>query len=96
MITGKLSNGFEVTVDKTKIKTYRFQKLIGLSASKDDEEKIYASSQILSYLIGKEGEEALINHIESQTKKEATSDEVSGYIVEIINLMKEDDEIKKS
>lgn len=96
MITGKLSNGFEVTVDKKKIKTYRFQKLIGLSASKNDEEKINASSQILSYLIGEEGEEALINHIESQTGEEATSDEVSGCIVEIINMMKEDDEIKKS
>ena len=32
MITGKLSNGYEVTVDESKVKTYRFTKLIGQAA----------------------------------------------------------------
>lgn len=96
MITGELSNGFKVEIDEKKLKTYRFQKLIGMSASDDDTKKVAASSQILSYLIGEDGEEALINHIESQTNEEATVEEVTECIIEIINLMKEDNEIKKS
>lgn len=96
MITGELSNGFKVTIDEKKIKTYRFQKLIGMSASDDDTKKVAASSQILSYLIGEEGEKKLIEYIESQTKEEATVEEVTALIIEIINLMKEDNDIKKS
>lgn len=97
MITGKLSNGFEVKIDKSKIKTYRFTKLIGKSASPDAEEKMYATSCILEYLIGEKGEEALIEYTAKKLGHEPTAKEISDLTVEIINMMKdEDEEIKKS
>jgi len=97
MITGKLSNGFKVELDENKIKTYKFTKLIGKSASKDDKERLYANSCILEYLIGENGEQALLDHIEKQVGHEPTEQEVTSLVIEIINLMKqEDEETKKS
>lgn len=97
MITGKLSNGFEVEVDEEIVKTYRFAKLIGKSVSKDNNERLYANAKILEYLIGEDGEEALLEHMSKQLDHEPTEKEVSEVTIEIINLMKkEDEEIKKS
>ena len=97
MITGKLSNGFKVEVDKSKIETYRFSKMIGKASSKDMEERLYANATILEYLIGEEQEEALIEHASKKLGHEVTSEEMASLVIEIINLMKEEDEdVKKS
>lgn len=97
MITGKLSNGYEVTVDESKVKTYRFTKLIGQAASKIDAERLYANSKILGYLIGEDKEEELLEYITEKNGAEPTEKEVTAITIEIINLMKqEDEEIKKS
>lgn len=97
MITGKLSNGYEISVDEAKVKTYRFTKLIGQAASKNDAERLYANSQILGYLIGSDEEEKLLEYMEEQNGAEPTEKEVTAITIEIINLMKqEDEEIKKS
>lgn len=97
MITGKLSNGFEITVDENKIKTYRFTKLIGKSLSKDEKEQLYANAVLLGYVIGEDSEEALLEHMSKQLGHEPTEKEVGDVFVEIIKLMKqEDEEIKKS
>ena len=97
MITGKLSNGFNIEVDEEKAKSYRFVKLIGKASSPDNAERIYASSKVLEYLIGEEGEEALLEYMEKQTGKEPTEKEVTELTIEIINMMKQEDaEIKKS
>lgn len=97
MITGKLSNGFEVTMDEEVIKTYRFAKLIGQAVSKDNNEKMYANSKILSFLIGDADEEALLEYMKEKLGHEPTEKEVSDITIEIINLAKtEDEDIKKS
>lgn len=97
MIAGKLSNGFEIEVDEEKAKSYRFVKLIGKASSPDNNERIYASSMVLEYLIGADEEERLLEYIEKQTGKEPTEKEVTELTIEIINMMKQEDaEIKKS
>lgn len=97
MIAGTLSNGFEVEVDEKVVKTYRFARLIGRAASKDDNERIYANSKILSFLIGDKGEEELLDYVQKQTGEEPTEEEITALTIEMINLMKkENEEIKKS
>ncbi len=97
MITGTLSNGFQLEIDETKVKTYKFAKLVGMGVSKNVNERLYATASILTYLLGEKGEEALLEYIEKQTGKEPTGQEVASLTIEIINLMKtEDEEIKKS
>lgn len=97
MITGTLSNGFEVTVNEEKVKTYRFAKMVGKSASKDASERLYANSIILEYLIGEDGEESLLDYVEKQNGHEPTETEMAELTIEIINLMRqEDSDIKKS
>jgi hypothetical protein len=97
MITGKLSNGFEVEVDETIVKTYKFSKIIGKACSKDANERLYANAIILEYLLGEDGEEALLDYVRENTGHEPTESEITALTLEIINLMKtEDEEIKKS
>lgn len=97
MITGKLSNGYEVKVDEGKLKTYKFAKMIGKSVSSDVKERLYANAKILEFLLGEKGEEALLDYVEKTNGHEPTEKEMSDITVEIINLMKqENEEIKKS
>lgn len=97
MITGKLSNGFEVEVDETIVKTYKFSKLIGKGVSKDVNERLYANASLLEYLLGEGGEEALLKYVRKDKGHEPTEAEITELTIEIINLMKtEDEEIKKS
>lgn len=97
MIAGTLSNGFEVEVDEKVVKTYRFARLIGRAASKDDNERIYANSKILSFLIGEKREEELLDYVQKQTGEEPTEEEITALTIEMINIMKkENEEIKKS
>lgn len=97
MIKGKLSNGFEVEVNEKICESYRFAKMIGKCASKDTNERLYANAVILEYLIGEDQEEKLLQFIEEQTGEEPSEKAVANLTLEIINLMKkEDEEIKKS
>lgn len=97
MIAGTLSNGFEVEVNEKVVKTYRFARLIGRAASKDDNERIYANSKLLSFLIGEKKEEELLDYVQKQTGEEPTEEEITALTIEMINMMKkENEEIKKS
>lgn len=97
MIAGTLSNGFEIEFDEKVVKTYRFARLIGRAASKNDNERVYANSKLLSFLIGEEKEEELLDYVQNQTGEEPTEEEITALTIEMINLMKkENEEIKKS
>lgn len=96
MIKGKLSNNFEIEVDERKAKTRRFTKLMGKALSDDPKARLAANAEVLSYLIGEEKEDELVEFIESQTGEEATEGEVAALTIEIINMMtKTDEEVKK-
>lgn len=96
MIKGKLSNDYEIEVDERKAKTHRFTKLMGKALSDDPKTRLAANAEVLSYLIGEEKEDELIEYIESQTGEEATEAEVAALTIEIINMMtKTDEEVKK-
>ena len=97
MITGKLSNGFEVEVNEEIIKTYAFQELVGMTGSPKAEERVYASAKLLPFLIGEDGKRRLVAYVEKQTGEMATSKEINVLTAEIINLAREaDKEVKKS
>lgn len=97
MIKGKLSNNFEIEVDERKAKTHRFTKLMGKALSNDPKARLAANAEVLSYLIGEEKEDELVEYIESQTGEEATEEEVAAFTIEIIHMMTDaDQEIKKS
>lgn len=97
MITGNLSNGYEVNVDESKLGTYKFAKMIGKSVSSDVKERLYANAMILEFLLGEKGEEALLDYVEKKTGHEPTEKEMSELTIEIIELMKEEDSsVKKS
>lgn len=97
MITGKLSNGFEFEADEKVIGTYRFSRLVARTVSKDKSTQLDATFSILPTLLGEDGEEALLNYIKEQTGEEPTEKEVSELIIEIMNVIREEDEkIKKS
>ena len=95
MITGKLSNGFEVEVNEKVVTSYRFARLVGKAASKDNAERLYANATLLSYLIGEDKEEELLEYVQEQTGEEPTESEMSALTIEIINLMKSEDETTK-
>lgn len=96
MIKGKLSNNYEIEIDERKAKTHRFTKLMGKALSDDPKARLAANAEVLSYLIGEEEEDNLIDYIESQTGEEATEEEVAALTIEIINLMTEANaEVKK-
>lgn len=96
MIKGKLSNNFEIEIDERKAKTHRFTKLMGKALSEDPKARLAANAEVLSYLIGEEKEDELVEFIESQTGEEATEEEVAALTIEIINLMTEANaEVKK-
>ena len=96
MIKGKLSNDFEIEVDEKKAKTHRFTKLMGKALSNDPKARLAANAEVLSYLIGEEKEDELVEYIESQTGEEATEEEVAAFTIEIINMMSNADaEVKK-
>lgn len=97
MITGKLSNGFEFEADEKVIGTYKFARLIAQTVSSDRKTQLNATFQILPRLIGEDGEEALLEYIEEQTGEEATEKEVSELIIEMLDIIKKEDEkLKKS
>lgn len=97
MIAGKLSNGFEVEVDEKVVKTYKFARLIGRASSKNNDERMYANAVLVAFLIGEDQEEALLDYILEQTGEEASEKYMAELTIEIINLMKQEDEtIKKS
>jgi len=97
MITGKLSNGFEFEANEKVIGTYEFGKLIAQTMSKDKAKQITATFEILPHLIGEEGEKALLDYIKEQTGESATEKEMSEYIIEMINIIRDEDEkLKKS
>lgn len=96
MIKGKLSNNYEIEIDERKAKTHRFTKLMGKALSDDPKARLAANAEVLSYLIGEEEEDNLIEYIESQTGEEATEEEVAALTIEIINMMTEANaEVKK-
>lgn len=96
MIKGKLSNNFEIEVDERKARTHRFTKLMGKALSDDPKARLAANAEVLSYLIGEEKEDELVEFIESQTGEEATEEEVAALTIEIINMMTKTDEgVKK-
>lgn len=98
MITGTLSNGYEIEVDETIAKTYKFAKMIGKATSPQLEERLYANAILLEYLVGSEGEKKLLDYVREQNDgAEPTEKEISSLTIEIIGLMKqEDEEVKKS
>lgn len=62
MITGKTSTGFEYEVNEKIVNDWRFVKAVATSAAKDDTAKIAGYMNLVSLLLGDDGEDRLCEH----------------------------------
>lgn len=96
MITGTLSSGFKYNIDETIADEWEFTRAIGLSESKKQGEKLYGMTQVISMLLGSEGEEELIKHIKKNNNGKCTSEHMYAAIVELLKTIKDEKELKNS
>ena len=95
MVTGTLSSGFKFEIDETVLDTWQFVKAMGLCGSPKIQESLYGLTQMISLMMGTEGEEKLT---EFYTKKngKCTQKDMEAAIKEIFTKIKKEKEIKNS
>ncbi len=86
-MTGKTSSGFEFKSNPKITNDWRFVKALTAIEKGDDTEKLYASSQIVTLLLGDEGEKALCEHLAEEDGTVPT-DKLMFEVGEILSLMK--------
>ncbi len=96
MITGKLSSGFKFEVDETVTDEWDFVKAIGLTESKKVSESIYGMTKIIEMLLGKDGEQNLVDFIKKKNNGKCTQKMMSDAIIEMFNIIKDEKEGKNS
>lgn len=86
-------DNFTIDVNKDRAKDWRFAKALAMMDSEDDSEKLKGAAIAVPFLLGKDGEEALMKHL---TDKEGlvSSASVLSAFTEIITLLGEEE--KKS
>lgn len=89
----KTKSGFVCNINEKRCKDWRFVKLLAQMDSEDESKQLVGTTEAVSFLFGKEGEEALMKHV---TDKDGLVD--GGLLLaefkEVLKLA--GDEIKKS
>ncbi len=62
-MTGKTKSGFKYDVDERVLTDWRFTLAISKTQSGDDIQKLEGAKDMVELLLGKEGHQALINHV---------------------------------
>lgn len=96
MITGKTSTGYEFRVDERTINDWRFVKAIAKAESNVPSDKIVGLNALCEMLLGEEGEEQLMKQLASENDGFVPQEQVYGAVVEIINIVKEQNEKTKN
>ena len=96
MITGKISSGFEFSIDETVTDEWEFVKAIGLCESKNIAESVYGMSKVIEMLLGSEGEAKLVKHIKDKNNGKCSQKNMSEAILEIFGIIKSEKEAKNS
>ena len=89
----KTKSGFVCEVNENKAKDWRFCKNLAKCDMDDESSVIQGISFVVPFLLGKDGEEALINHVIDE-EGIASTQRILEEFKEIMNLMSES--IKKS
>lgn len=95
MITGILSSGYKFEIDETVIDSWPFVKAMGMCGSPKIQESLYGLTQMISLMMGVEGEAKLTEFYEKKHGK-CTKEDMENSIKEIFTKIKEDKEIKNS
>lgn len=88
MITDKTSSGFEFTVSEKLGNNYEFVKAFKAAASKNPEERLYGTVDLVKIVLGDEGEEALCDYVREEDGSVPT-DRILDEIGEIIRIIGE-------
>lgn len=89
----KTTSGFKCNVNENKVKDWRFVKALAKCDSKNDSQILEGLSFVVPFLLGEDGEEALIQHVADKDGI-ASADLIIGELREILVLAGE--ELKKS
>ena len=87
MIKGKLKNGFSFKADERALSDWRFVRAIADTKSPDDVTRVRAVTQIVRMVLGEDGEEALIKHIEKDNDGYCPATDMEQSAIEIIQIM---------
>ena len=93
MVTGKTESGFEYSYDKRILSDWRFTKAIAKSKSKDKLERLASVTEIADLMLGQDGMDRLIRHVQSQNDGFAPADIVEKMLIEIMKG-KSEEEVK--
>lgn len=65
-MTIKTKSGFECKVNEKKAADWRFVKYLAMCDSKDESDMLKGITSAVPFLLGKDGEDALIKHLEDE------------------------------
>lgn len=89
MITGRTKDGMEFQIDERIKDDWRLVKAIGKADSDNPVDRMSGTMEVVTLLIGKEGEDELTKHIMEKNEGFCPIDEVKQAILEIMDSMKE-------
>ena len=95
MITGKTSQGYKFSVDERVLKDWKFVKAIRRSESKDNGQKLLGVMDLIIMLLGEDQADEISEEIAKKNNGFSSIDEMYQIVVEILNICKEQNEIKK-
>lgn len=95
MITGKTSQGFEFKVNENVLNDWKFVKAIRRSESQDKGERFLGVTDIIVMLLGDEQADKLADYIAEKNDGTAPINIMYAYVVEILNICKEENESVK-
>ena len=85
---GKTSSGFKYEVDENVVNDWRFIKTVNSANSKDDTKKIAGYINLVTLLLGEDGEERLCEHVK-HPDGHVPNERISEEIVEIMQAIGE-------
>ena len=95
MITGKTSQGFGFKVNENVLNDWKFVKAIRRSESQDKGERFLGVTDIIVMLLGDEQADNLADYIAEKNDGTAPINIMYAYVVEILNICKEENESVK-
>jgi len=88
MIEGVTSTGFEFNYDERILNDWRYVRAISGAHKKDKLDKLASSTEIADLLLGDDGMDKLIEHVQSLNDGYAPADQVEKLIIEIMRASK--------
>lgn len=89
MIAARTKDGLEFQIDERIKNDWRLVKAIGKADSENPVERMNGTIELVTLLVGEDGEKKLAEHIMEKNEGFCPMDEIKRYILEIMDSMKE-------